>query len=239
MSAADRRKRKFDRREALLLDAAETVVQREGVGGLTMDRLGSMIEYSRSTVYLHFANRSDVLAALAVRALGEFRGACERIAIEPMASRTRLLSILVAYQVVAVRYPHLARLTPSIYDRQLIEQASEERQRALEQARQSAAMLAAGVVREAIASGDLVSDPPPNPVGLMLPIWTMMMGGGVILADDKSIWQTELASPQEILYQGLAKYLDGLGWKPIGHAPLFGDVLSSVERLLGEPDQNS
>jgi len=60
-------KRQFLRapaRRAQLLEAAERLVEDEGVAALTMERLADRAGVSKPVVYYHFDNRSDVLRAL-------------------------------------------------------------------------------------------------------------------------------------------------------------------------------
>jgi AcrR family transcriptional regulator len=47
-----------------LLEAAEAILKREGIGGLTMKGVGREAGVSRQAVYLHFKERADLLVAL-------------------------------------------------------------------------------------------------------------------------------------------------------------------------------
>ncbi|MBW3619146.1 MAG: TetR/AcrR family transcriptional regulator [Actinobacteria bacterium] len=59
-----------DRREELL-DAAEGVVEDEGVAGLTIDRVAARAGVAKGTVYLYFASKEQLVGALKARCLEE------------------------------------------------------------------------------------------------------------------------------------------------------------------------
>jgi len=214
MAASDRRQRAFARREHRLLGAAERVVADEGCQALSMDRLGSMIDYSRATVYLHFSNKSDVMTALAAGAMSAQLAILERVLAEPGRSRERMLAVYLVFEHGFRHRPHLARVTQMLYDRRMIEEASEERRSQLDHARARTFALAEGLVREAWASGDLEPETPPDPTGVLLPIWSLMVGGGTVLSDPEGVWRSGPVGPVEGLRAGWHALMDGIGWRP-------------------------
>lgn len=52
------------RTRTALLDGARTIIERDGLDGLTMGAVAREAGVSRGAVYLHFASRSDLVAAL-------------------------------------------------------------------------------------------------------------------------------------------------------------------------------
>jgi AcrR family transcriptional regulator len=65
----DRRTRKRLARRDALLEVAADLVERDGVGGLTMAALGEASDYATASLYTYFPSRSALLAALQRRAL--------------------------------------------------------------------------------------------------------------------------------------------------------------------------
>jgi AcrR family transcriptional regulator len=57
-----------DRREELLA-AAETVIEDEGVAGLTIDRVAATAGVAKGTVYLYFASKEQLVGALKTRCI--------------------------------------------------------------------------------------------------------------------------------------------------------------------------
>jgi len=67
--SGDRRTRKREARRHQLLDLAAEIVDREGVGGLTMAALAEAADYATASLYTYFPSRSALVAALQERAL--------------------------------------------------------------------------------------------------------------------------------------------------------------------------
>lgn len=237
MSASDRRQRAFARREHRLLGAAERIVAEHGCQALSMDRLGSMIEYSRATVYLHFANKSDVMTAMAAEAMGEQLAILERVLAAPGRSRERMLAVYLVFEHGFRSRPHLARVTQMLYDRRMIEEASDGRREQLDRARGRTFALAEGLVREAWASGDLDPSDSPDPAGVLLPVWSLMVGGGTVLSDPEGVWRAGKSDPVETLRGGWHGLMDGLGWRPFSDEHDFEGVADRIETMISESIQ--
>lgn len=214
MTASDRRQRQFEQREADLLAIAECVVAEHGCHALSIDKLAARFEYSRATVYLHFDNKADVLTALAAKALEHQFGACERALAQPWRTRERLLSILVIHAESIRRRPHLITVNQLLYDRRLIDEASPARRDELSNQRARAYALAEALVREAWSCGDLTPPPSPEPAAVLLPAWSLIVGGGTILADPAGVWRSRLGDPLPTLLRGFHDLLDGMAWCP-------------------------
>src|SRR5437016_2903600 len=61
-----------------ILDAAQTLIARQGQAGVTMAEIGKAARVSRQAVYLNFADRGDLLLAL-VRHMDEKGGLAEEL----------------------------------------------------------------------------------------------------------------------------------------------------------------
>lgn len=94
--------------QALVLDAAWTIVDAQGVDALTMRRLGAHLGVAAMAVYNHFADRDAVLDAIAERAL------TLPPTPGPAASwRTRLERLIEGVRLLASEHPHIYALAMS------------------------------------------------------------------------------------------------------------------------------
>lgn len=71
MSVTDRKNRQRAEREALIIQSARDVAEREGWNAVTIRRLAEEIEYSQPVLYAHFQNRDAIVAAVALQGFGE------------------------------------------------------------------------------------------------------------------------------------------------------------------------
>ena len=59
-----RRNKAFEETHARLIDTAVRLISQEGVGALSLAELSRAAKVNRATVYYHFANREDLIAAV-------------------------------------------------------------------------------------------------------------------------------------------------------------------------------
>lgn len=64
MGAGERRAREKEELRRKILDAASKVFAEEGYEQVTMRRIADEIEYSPSTIYLHFKDKNDLIASV-------------------------------------------------------------------------------------------------------------------------------------------------------------------------------
>lgn len=95
-------------REALL-DAADALLGRHGLPGLTLREVAREAQVSHAAPYHHFAGLDDLLAAVAARSFEQLGTAMARAARQPDA-REALLDICEAYVAHACAHPAQFRL---------------------------------------------------------------------------------------------------------------------------------
>jgi AcrR family transcriptional regulator len=67
----ERRLEERERRRLDILDAAEAVASVVGIEAMTMDQVARKARLSRALVYVYFRDKSDLLIAVCIRALGQ------------------------------------------------------------------------------------------------------------------------------------------------------------------------
>jgi AcrR family transcriptional regulator len=105
--------RRARRRVALretILDAARTIVRKEGLHALTMRRIGDAIDYAPASLYAHFESREALLAELCREGFAALRQALETAAEGMREPRARLAALAAAYVRFALEHPETYRL---------------------------------------------------------------------------------------------------------------------------------
>src|SRR4026208_1121175 len=64
MGITERREREREKVRRKILDAARELFENEGYDKVTMRRIAEAIEYSPTTIYLHFEDKDDLVRAL-------------------------------------------------------------------------------------------------------------------------------------------------------------------------------
>ena len=80
MGITERREREREEVRKKILDAARELFEREGYDNVTMRRIADAIEYSPTTIYLHFEDKDDLVRALCHEDFGRLLEALSLIA---------------------------------------------------------------------------------------------------------------------------------------------------------------
>ena len=219
-------------REQVLLDAAMDLIQKQGVEGLTMDKLVREVPYSKGTVYSHFIGKEDLLLALCNRGMGILVGLFERARQFEGNSRERILAVHFSYLLYARIYPMMFMLVISAKSPGVTEKASDKQR---EEHLKQEALLSGGiisVIQQALASGDCE-----NPAGLeaeqiAFANWSTSFGSISLLSKDveRCGIRAEMLSEQALM-TNINLILDGLCWRPL--LSEF-DLSETLQRLKAE-----
>ena len=103
---AVRREEEKERRRAEIVDAAEALYAEVGWEAVTMDRIAKSARLSRALIYVYFQDKSDLLLAIAERALVELRERFIAAAAERDAGLDKVQSIGRAYVLFQQEKPY-------------------------------------------------------------------------------------------------------------------------------------
>ena len=230
MATIDRRQREFVQREALFLDTAQALIQREGLLNLQMSRIAEESEYAIGTLYRHFASKEDLLVALATRnSLGRVE-LFERAARWSGPTRDRIVALALADLIVLREQPEHFRLAQFVWTEVVWGAASEQsRRRALDACEPLAASVEA-IAAEARRNGELPDSLSMTDEGLTIGPWILCLGMHT-LAQQQGLLDPAIGDPYRLLFKHLHHLLNGYGWQPL-FDPGDDDALDrSVERL--------
>lgn len=80
-----------DLRQALI-DTAATTIAQEGISSLSMRKLGERVGVSRSALYHHFSNKSDLLSAVAESGFVDWQASTKAVLAKPHKDTKALLT---------------------------------------------------------------------------------------------------------------------------------------------------
>lgn len=105
MSIEDRQREEKEQRRTSIVDAAERVIAREGVDGLTMGAIAKEARLSRSLLYVYFEDLNDIVLAVTLCGFRELRGRFEAAVGSEDAGLMQTRAIGVAYGAFASEEP--------------------------------------------------------------------------------------------------------------------------------------
>ncbi|MEA3365658.1 MAG: TetR/AcrR family transcriptional regulator, partial [Candidatus Hydrogenedentes bacterium] len=126
-----------------------------GYHDLNMGRIADAMEVSRGTIYACFKSKEELLLAMAIKYLEIRLRLMERATTFSARPRERMLAVGEAAEPFTRLYPREMRIIELVRTRGAKERASFERQLELQKCEYHAAGILLGIVRDAIACGDL------------------------------------------------------------------------------------
>jgi AcrR family transcriptional regulator len=226
-----RKQREIQAREGQILEVARSMIVEQGYHGLSMDRIAETLEYSKGTIYQHFTSKEDVLMALANQAMERRVGLFRRAASFRGRPRERMAAIGVAAEVFFRLHPDHLHIEHVIRLSSVREKTSEERRRFLEHCESSCLEVTGGIVRDAIAVGDLKLPADFTPEQLVFGLWGLTFGGYSIAASSPSLTNLGIHEPMTAILINANMMLDGFGWLPLSSEI---DLSKLIERIASE-----
>lgn len=238
METLSPKKLEIQEREQKILTAARSIVVREGYQPLSMERIADVVEYSRGTIYNHFSCKEEIIIALAEK------GAAKRVEMFREAasyqdkSRFRMLSICYAAERFAINFPDYF-LFEQIFNLDSVrEKTSLQRQQLIHTCEIQCMGIVTGIVRDAIAHGDLTLPDQISPERLVFGLWALTSGAYGLALTSQSLPQIGITDPYTIVRTHVCHLLDGYGWNPISATHNVDEAFSKIENTLSKSFQN-
>ena len=215
METLSAKKLEIQQRETRILAAARPIVVREGYHGLNMDRIAESVGYSKGTIYNHFACKEEIIIALAIenmtkrielfRSAATFRGC----------ARFRMMAIGEAAEIFVRKYADYFQFEQILRLDSIREKTSEKRQAVIQSCELQCMSVVAGLVRDAIANGDLNLTSNLTPEELVFGLWSLTSGAYALALSSDSLPQLGIADAFATVRQHTAALLDGHRWQPL------------------------
>ncbi len=230
MPALSPKKREMQQREAALLDVARAMLLRLGYHGLTMARVAKALDCAKATVYQHFSCKEEIIIALAHRSLAFQDGFIERGAYYPGRPRERMLAVAEAVQLSARLYPDDARIFQLMNAEAITQKASSESLWRLRQTAHQTASTMKGILRDAIAQGDLVLDPGRGVDELTYQLWVLGESSKAAVWSWMPPRELGVNDPLAAMTRNGQILADAYGWRPLSAEWDYDATLERIRR---------
>ena len=213
--ALTKREQNVMNRELELLDVAENIMAHEGFSGLTMDKLVAACDYSKGTVYNHFANKEDLFCALSTKGMKFIISLVKRALKMQGSSREKCLAIVYAHQLhsqmhVTASFCVLMVKTPAVLERASTGRIAIQRELEME-----ITLLVDELIAQAIEAGDMTPNRRDDINAICFALWSMSFGSSAILASAQDTEAVARLDMSNALLFNMNVLLDGLKWLPM------------------------
>jgi AcrR family transcriptional regulator len=214
MSILTRKQQEIARREEDILDRSRAILLDEGYKDLTIDRLASDLAVSKGTIYNHFANKEDIVLALATKALQTRLALFATVSTYAAETRLRLLAIGAAAEHFCDHYHDLFRVEMWLRNNHIWEKSSGNFESVITQCEQSTVGLVSGIVTEAMATGEL-PEKDISPQEVVFGFWSLCHGGQILAATSPSLKKVGIDNVHQVIRRHCYYLVEAMKWNPL------------------------
>ncbi|HAS63274.1 MAG TPA: TetR/AcrR family transcriptional regulator [Vibrio sp.] len=219
-------------REVELILLAKSLVQEQGFSNLTMDKLTALSPYSKGTIYNHFCSKEDVIIALCIHSLKSEALLFARAGQFDGSSREQVVAMHVGYRIYARMEPVLSTCAIMAKSPWVLEKASPDRVKVMNELEEQVVTYADGLVLEAVSAGDLRFSPGIGSDSIVFANWAIAFGSNALAQNaSRSHCIKRLQDPFTVL-NNANMLLDGLNWKPLSTEWDYRKTWQRVEQEL-------
>jgi AcrR family transcriptional regulator len=214
MTTLSRKQQEIAQREEEILNRARSMLLSDGYRDLTIDRLASDLAVSKGTVYNHFANKEDIVLALATRAMQARLALFSTAAASATVHRHRLVAIGAAAEHFCDHLREHFRVEMWIRNIHIWEKSSDSFQLLIKQCEQSIMGVVGGIVHDAIAAKEIKADNM-SPAEIVFGFWALVHGGQLIAATSPSLQNVGIENTHLVIRRHCHNLMEAMQWKPL------------------------
>lgn len=228
METLTRKQQEIRDRQQAIVHISRKIFRERGYLGLNMDRIAQEMRVAKGTIYQHFANKEEVILAMAVETLERRTAMFERASLFRGKSRERMAAIGCAAELFVRWYPDHFELEKVLSCESIIEKTNPKMQSLKTSAEMRCISLVAGIVRDGIASGDITADSF-SPDQVVFGLWSNTYGGYSIMQCSDTIREMGIDNGFQMVRDNNNRLLDGYGWRPFSSERDYNHVYQQVE----------
>lgn len=210
-SRALRRRADHQRLNALLLRTARHLIQDLGLEALTISKLAEAAGCARKTVYNHFRDTEDVVLALCIQSTTRRADLVSRAAMFRGGTRDRMAAI---GGVLEELLPYHMRHEVLLFSIRA-ERTAPERRQELRFQEERIQSVVAGVIRDAVAVGDLELPHQFTPEAIVLSLLHLYLGTFAVAQRGFALGTHTREESRQAMLLTSRTLLDDLGWRPL------------------------
>jgi len=232
MPSLTRKQRELQEREELILDTAQTMLHQYGYNHLTMDRIAETVEYSKGTIYNHFASKEDLVCSLSCRCITNLIDVFERAYQYQGSTRERYSAIGIGYSLYHQLHPMDKHNIQTVKNNAVREKVSEYKLVEMETLEHKITKIAHNIVQQAIDCGDLDKKHRDHINTIVFGCWSMHYGALLLDQSDIPLQDLGFSPVVKMLWDNTNIYLDGYQWQPLSSTTdskkLFDKISSAL-----------
>lgn len=226
-----RKQREIKQRDQLILDAACEIMRESGYMALSMERIAQKIEYAKGTVYQHYKNKEEILAAIVKRNLQDMVDLFDRAVVYEGRTRERLVAVMLAYKLYIQLHPEEFGDFQVLKNVAIREKLSPEKLAEIHDLESHGINVSAAIIHEAVKLGE-INLREVTPEELVFGSWALAFGSASLMFSEIPLDKLGVSDPMKITLTHARHLLDGYNWQPLSddwdYEKTTQDVLSTI-----------
>ena len=210
-----RKQRELINREEFILDTAQTMLSEHGYNYVTMDRVAEAVEYSKGTIYNHFASKEDLVCSLCCRFIKNLIDVFDKAYNYGGSTRERYSAIGIGYSLYHQLHPLDSQNFQTLKNNAVRERVSNEKLCEMETLEQKITKISLSIIQDAIDCGDLDKKHQDNINTIAFGCWSMHYGALLLDQSDIPLHALGFSPVVNMLWKNSNTYLDGYQWQPL------------------------
>jgi AcrR family transcriptional regulator len=228
-----RKQREIEQRTAEILSVARPILLQEGFQALSMDRVAARMEYAKGTIYNHFANKEEIVLALATQGMQLRQNLFARAIAYDGPSRNRLTAVGAACEFFVTHCVDDFRIEQLLRHENIWDKSSVQRQATICDCETRCIDYVCQVVQDAIQAGDLTLPDSLNPQEIVFGFWAISYGSQALTHSSPSLQAIGIRNPGHVMRVLLNSLANGFNWQPLRdwqeHAKLTSLIHSQLQ----------
>ena len=226
----------FETREAELIEIARSLVEKECLTTLTIDKLVAAAPYSKGTIYKHFISKEDLLMAICNKCIQEVQELFVRALNFKGNSRERIMAVMVSYIIWAKLHPSQLFAVLSAHSPSVAACTSDERNTTHHQCEASLMGIMNQEIGKAIEAGDL--ELPEDMVfeQVTFAMWSASWGAMALIMSKGHSEKLQPMVLERESFTNARLVLDGFGWKPLSKDWNYKETIKRIAHELFQPE---
>ena len=195
-----------------------------------MARIAEAMEYAKSTIYQHFSCKEEIIVALAAASVERQRELVERAAMFRGRPRERMFAVGTATELYARLYGGDARIFQLMNAEDIAHKASEKYLWPMKTAAHRTVSILNGIVRDAIAQGDLTLDGSMTAEELTYQMWLLGESGKASASSWLPPQDMGVSDPLGLMTRHGQLLGDAFRWRPLSSEWDYAETLARVRR---------
>ncbi len=226
----------FQQRELELITLGRSLVEKDCLTTLTIDKLVAESRYSKGTIYKHFVGKEDLLMAICNTSMKELQDMFCRALKFNGNSRERTLAVMVSYVIWAKLHPSQLFIVLSAHSPSVTACCSDARNDTHTVHEAQLMGLMNKEIEKAIELGDLTL---PDDMGIeqvTFAMWSASWGAmALIMSKGDSVKLGPMVLERES-FTNSRLLLDGFGWKPLSKDWDYSQSIKKIAFEIFQPE---